>query len=263
MKYYSYFLCWEFSKGLFVWVKTLLLFNEVIGQTEWANTCLTDSLQLTCLNLSNNRIHKLDELAELITKVPHLKTLNLSHNEVKTVWLLSWWMITWHEWGGGQKLGPWAQVIQVVLTLICVVQLKSDRELDKIKGLKLVELWLNRNPLCDLFKDQASYIRSVGSSGGWGERNVRREHGGMTCVCVHVGVSPGPFSVPQAVTVVHYKRSARHVYVRCLHVNFSYFLSCQVWAIGPSRSSVHTNTLDLFLWRVSQPDHHFLSTAPT
>lgn len=106
MKYYSYFLCWEFSKGLFVWVKTLLLFNEVIGQTEWANTCLTDSLQLTCLNLSNNRIHKLDELAELITKVPHLKTLNLSHNEVKTVWLLSWWMITWHEWGGGSEVGP-------------------------------------------------------------------------------------------------------------------------------------------------------------
>uniref|UniRef100_A0A7N6A7E8 Nuclear RNA export factor 1 n=1 Tax=Anabas testudineus TaxID=64144 RepID=A0A7N6A7E8_ANATE len=77
--------------------------------------------ELTCLNLSNNRIHKLDELAELVTKVPNLKTLNLSNNE-----------------------------------------LKSDRELDKVKGLKLVELWLNRNPLCNHFKDQASYIRSVG-----------------------------------------------------------------------------------------------------
>lgn len=44
---------------------------------------LTDSCQLTGLNLSNNRIHKLDELAELVTKVPHLKTLNLSHNEVR------------------------------------------------------------------------------------------------------------------------------------------------------------------------------------
>uniref|UniRef100_A0A8C4DW83 Nuclear RNA export factor 1a n=1 Tax=Dicentrarchus labrax TaxID=13489 RepID=A0A8C4DW83_DICLA len=76
--------------------------------------------ELTCLNLSNNRIHKLDELAELVTKVPNLKTLNLSHNE-----------------------------------------LKSDRELDKLKGLKLVELWLTKNPLCDLFKDHASYIRSV------------------------------------------------------------------------------------------------------
>ncbi|XP_047441150.1 nuclear RNA export factor 1 isoform X1 [Mugil cephalus] len=76
--------------------------------------------ELTCLNLSNNRIHKLDELTELVTKVPNLKTLNLSHNE-----------------------------------------LKSDRELDKVKGLKLVELWLNRNPLCDLFKDQTSYISAV------------------------------------------------------------------------------------------------------
>uniref|UniRef100_H2UBW5 Nuclear RNA export factor 1 n=1 Tax=Takifugu rubripes TaxID=31033 RepID=H2UBW5_TAKRU len=76
--------------------------------------------ELTSLNLSNNRIHKLDDLAELVTKVPHLKTLNLSNNE-----------------------------------------LKSDRELDKLKGLKLVELWLNRNPLCDLFKDQAVYISAV------------------------------------------------------------------------------------------------------
>uniref|UniRef100_A0A8C2XHJ2 Nuclear RNA export factor 1a n=1 Tax=Cyclopterus lumpus TaxID=8103 RepID=A0A8C2XHJ2_CYCLU len=77
--------------------------------------------ELTGLNLSNNRIHKLDELTNLVTKAPNLKTLNLSHNE-----------------------------------------LKSDRELEKVKGLKLVELWLNRNPLCDLFKDQASYIRSDG-----------------------------------------------------------------------------------------------------
>uniref|UniRef100_A0A673ARU2 Nuclear RNA export factor 1 n=1 Tax=Sphaeramia orbicularis TaxID=375764 RepID=A0A673ARU2_9TELE len=84
--------------------------------------------ELAGLNLSNNRIHKLDELAELVTKVPNLKTLNLSHNE-----------------------------------------LKSDRELDKVKGLKLVELWLNRNPLCDLFKDQPSYIRSVSEFGGLGE----------------------------------------------------------------------------------------------
>ncbi|XP_074504713.1 nuclear RNA export factor 1 isoform X2 [Sebastes fasciatus] len=76
--------------------------------------------ELTGLNLSNNRIHKLDELTDLVSKAPNLKTLNLSHNE-----------------------------------------LKSDRELDKVKGLKLVELWLNRNPLCDLFKDQASYISAV------------------------------------------------------------------------------------------------------
>ncbi|XP_027865135.1 nuclear RNA export factor 1 isoform X1 [Xiphophorus couchianus] len=76
--------------------------------------------ELACLNLSNNRIHKLDDLTDLTTKVPNLKALNLSQNELKT-----------------------------------------DRELDKLKGLKLVELWLSRNPLCDLFKDQAAYISAV------------------------------------------------------------------------------------------------------
>ncbi|XP_071384856.1 nuclear RNA export factor 1-like [Centroberyx affinis] len=76
--------------------------------------------ELVRLNLSNNRIHELDKLAELGTKTPKLKTLNLSHN-----------------------------------------RLRSDRELDKVKGLELVELWLIGNPLCDLFKDQASYISAV------------------------------------------------------------------------------------------------------
>ncbi|XP_035988331.1 nuclear RNA export factor 1 isoform X1 [Fundulus heteroclitus] len=76
--------------------------------------------ELTCLNLSNNRIHKLDDLADVVTKVPNLKVLNLSQNE-----------------------------------------LKSERELDKMKGLKLVELWLSRNPLCNHFKDQPSYISAV------------------------------------------------------------------------------------------------------
>uniref|UniRef100_A0AAR2JYJ1 NTF2 domain-containing protein n=1 Tax=Pygocentrus nattereri TaxID=42514 RepID=A0AAR2JYJ1_PYGNA len=76
--------------------------------------------ELACLNLSNNKLYKLDDLAELVNKAPNIKTLNLSHNE-----------------------------------------LKSERELDKVKGLKLTELWLDRNPLCDHFKDQSTYIRSV------------------------------------------------------------------------------------------------------
>lgn len=41
------------------------------------------------------------------------------------------------------------------------LQLKSERELDKVKGLKLEELWLDGNPLCDTFRDQSTYIRSV------------------------------------------------------------------------------------------------------
>ncbi|KAM9450424.1 nuclear RNA export factor 1 [Clarias gariepinus] len=76
--------------------------------------------ELVCLNLSNNRLYRLDDLADLIGKVPNLKILNLSHNEIR-----------------------------------------SERELDKLKGLRLVELSLQRNPLCDHFSDQADYISAV------------------------------------------------------------------------------------------------------
>lgn len=76
--------------------------------------------ELLCLNLSNNRLYKLDDLADIVSKVPNLKSLNLSYNELKT-----------------------------------------ERELDKLKGLKLAELSLANNPLCGHFKDQAEYIRSV------------------------------------------------------------------------------------------------------
>ncbi|XP_066563640.1 nuclear RNA export factor 1-like [Amia ocellicauda] len=39
--------------------------------------------------------------------------------------------------------------------------LKSERELDKVKGFKLQELWLEHNPLCAHFKDQLSYISVI------------------------------------------------------------------------------------------------------
>uniref|UniRef100_A0A8C7FNB2 Nuclear RNA export factor 1a n=1 Tax=Oncorhynchus kisutch TaxID=8019 RepID=A0A8C7FNB2_ONCKI len=77
-------------------------------------------MYLVCLNLSNNKLYKLEDVADLISKAPHLKILNLSHNE-----------------------------------------LKSEKELDRLKGLKLVELWLDRNPLCDQFKDQLTYISAI------------------------------------------------------------------------------------------------------
>uniref|UniRef100_A0A672Q7X3 Nuclear RNA export factor 1-like n=1 Tax=Sinocyclocheilus grahami TaxID=75366 RepID=A0A672Q7X3_SINGR len=75
---------------------------------------------LLCLNLSNNKLCKLTDIAELVNKAPNLQSLNLSHNE-----------------------------------------LKSEQELDKVKGFRLVELWLDRNPLCDAFKDQTTYISAV------------------------------------------------------------------------------------------------------
>ena len=76
--------------------------------------------ELQSLNLSSNKLYRLDDLSELAQKAAGLKILDLSRNE-----------------------------------------LKSERELDKVKGLKLEELWLDGNPLCDTFHDQSSYIRSV------------------------------------------------------------------------------------------------------
>lgn len=79
--------------------------------------------ELLSLNLSNNKLYRLDDMSSLVQKAPNLKILNLSENE-----------------------------------------LKSERELDKVKGLKLEELWLKGNPLCDTFRDQSTYIRSVVAS---------------------------------------------------------------------------------------------------
>ncbi|XP_038643458.1 nuclear RNA export factor 1 isoform X2 [Scyliorhinus canicula] len=76
--------------------------------------------ELLSLNLGNNRLYRLDDLTDLVTKAPSLKILNLSRNE-----------------------------------------LKSERDLDKIKGFKLEELWLDGNPLCDGFRDQATYVSAV------------------------------------------------------------------------------------------------------
>uniref|UniRef100_A0A671S899 Nuclear RNA export factor 1-like n=1 Tax=Sinocyclocheilus anshuiensis TaxID=1608454 RepID=A0A671S899_9TELE len=41
-------------------------------------------------------------------------------------------------------------------------ELKTERELDKLKGLKLVELQLEGNPLCGHYKNQADYVRLDG-----------------------------------------------------------------------------------------------------
>ncbi|KFO29430.1 Nuclear RNA export factor 1 [Fukomys damarensis] len=76
--------------------------------------------ELLSLNLSNNRLYKLEDMSSIVQKAPNLKILNLSGNE-----------------------------------------LKSERELDKIKGLKLEELWLDGNTLCDTFRDQSTYISAI------------------------------------------------------------------------------------------------------
>ncbi|NP_001084975.1 nuclear RNA export factor 1 S homeolog [Xenopus laevis] len=76
--------------------------------------------ELLSLDISNNKLFKLDDLAEITLKAPNLKILKLSENMIK-----------------------------------------SDLELNKLKGLKLEELWLEGNPFCDSFRDQTSYISVV------------------------------------------------------------------------------------------------------
>lgn len=47
--------------------------------------CLrVDPSQLLCLDLSNNKLFRLTDLADLVKKTPRLKALNLSHNEVRS-----------------------------------------------------------------------------------------------------------------------------------------------------------------------------------
>ncbi|XP_063294955.1 nuclear RNA export factor 1 [Pelobates fuscus] len=76
--------------------------------------------ELLALDISKNKLFKLDDMSSIHNKAPNLKILNLSNN-----------------------------------------QLKSDRELEKIKGLKLEELWLEGNPLCNYFRDKNMYISAI------------------------------------------------------------------------------------------------------
>ncbi|PIO36630.1 hypothetical protein AB205_0100310, partial [Aquarana catesbeiana] len=76
--------------------------------------------ELLSLDLSNNKLYRLDHMSEIHLKAPNLKILNLSRNVLRT-----------------------------------------DKDLDRIKGLKLEMLWLDGNPLCDSFREQSLYIRSV------------------------------------------------------------------------------------------------------
>uniref|UniRef100_A0A8B9ZYX4 Nuclear RNA export factor 1 n=1 Tax=Anas zonorhyncha TaxID=75864 RepID=A0A8B9ZYX4_9AVES len=108
--------------------------------------------ELQSLNLSSNKLYRLDDLAELAQKAAGLKILDLSRNE-----------------------------------------LKSERDLDKVKGLKLEELWLDGNPLCDAFRDQATYVRSV-AVGGISAAPVRPGGVGGAPPTIPWGVTAAPGS---------------------------------------------------------------------
>ncbi|XP_062249896.1 nuclear RNA export factor 1 isoform X1 [Platichthys flesus] len=94
----------------------------------------------------NRKTHMEAVITVIEENIPELTSLNLSNNRI-------------------HKLDELSELVSKVPNLktlnLSHNELKSDRELDKVKGLKLVELWLNRNPLCLYFKDQASYISAV------------------------------------------------------------------------------------------------------
>ncbi|XP_034545329.1 nuclear RNA export factor 1 isoform X2 [Notolabrus celidotus] len=94
-----------------------------------------------------NRKSNMEAVIKIIQEnIPELTSLNLSNNRIHKL----------------DELGELVTKVPNLKTLnLSHNELKSERELDSMKGLKLVELWLNRNPLCDFFKDQASYISAV------------------------------------------------------------------------------------------------------
>jgi len=66
----------------------------------------------------------------------------------------------------GWRLGCRGLVVSLALGflfqfLLHISQLNSMWELNKMKGLKLEELWLRGNPLCNRFPDQSTYLRFV------------------------------------------------------------------------------------------------------
>ncbi|XP_055034866.2 nuclear RNA export factor 1 isoform X1 [Misgurnus anguillicaudatus] len=105
-------------------------------------TLVSQKIQVT-LN-KNNCVKAV--LAIIEENIPALSSLNLSNN------------MLFH-------LNALADLVQKTpnlksLNLSCN-ELRSEEELNNLKGLGLVELWLDRNPLCDCFDDQTSYIRAL------------------------------------------------------------------------------------------------------
>ncbi|XP_066501687.1 nuclear RNA export factor 1 [Hoplias malabaricus] len=99
------------------------------------------------IEVTLNRKNSMQAVIKIIEdNIPELVCLNLSNNRL-------------------YKLDDLADIVTKVPNLkilnLSHNELKVVRELDKLKGLKLAELSLERNPLCENFKDQAEYISAV------------------------------------------------------------------------------------------------------
>ncbi|KAM7045543.1 nuclear RNA export factor 2-like [Molossus nigricans] len=97
------------------------------------------------INIILNRRSCMAATLQIIEKnFPELLSLNLHNNRL-------------------YQLDGLSDIIQMAPTIkilnLSKNELKSTWELDKIKGLKLEELWLEDNPLCHTFPDQSMYIR--------------------------------------------------------------------------------------------------------
>lgn len=91
-------------------------------------------LQLLSLNVSDNRLFKLDDMSALVQKAPNLKVLNLSGNEVSMIaWLCSG---GWAGTVGG--CGGWE--VRVGISGVEVSQLSHQRLSSLISPFFVVEV---------------------------------------------------------------------------------------------------------------------------
>uniref|UniRef100_A0A671DNK2 Uncharacterized protein n=1 Tax=Rhinolophus ferrumequinum TaxID=59479 RepID=A0A671DNK2_RHIFE len=92
-----------------------------------------------------NRRNCMAATLQIIKKnFPELLSLNLRNNKL-------------HQLDGLSDLIQIAPTVKILN--LSRNELKSACELDKMKGLKLEELWLEENPFCGTFPDQSTYIR--------------------------------------------------------------------------------------------------------
>ncbi|XP_037367510.1 nuclear RNA export factor 2-like [Talpa occidentalis] len=94
-----------------------------------------------------NRRNCMAATLQIIQKTfPQLLSLNLCNNKL-------------------YRLDGLSDIVQMVPTVkrlnLSRNMLKSTWEVNKIKGLKLDELWLDGNPLCDTFPDRATYVSAI------------------------------------------------------------------------------------------------------
>ncbi|XP_026090885.1 nuclear RNA export factor 1-like isoform X1 [Carassius auratus] len=99
------------------------------------------------IEVTLNRRNSMLAVIKIIEEnIPELVCLNLSNNRL-------------------HRLDDLADIINKVPNLkilnLSHNELKTERELDKLKGLKLVELSLEGNPLCGHYKNQADFVSAI------------------------------------------------------------------------------------------------------